>query len=237
VSPKVAIVEDVPETQNEFKRYVLNLWPDAEISQFFDAERAIGPLASGQFDVVITDIDLGPGLQAVGGFKVAHALAATNTPLIVVSGASIPDEYRLAFKAMGAWDYLRKPIIEADLRNWLERAIPFREATKHRQGTPGDRDRTADPRLKIDIGGKDTVKWKEKRVALTMTHIRILQKLLERPNEAIKYEEFYQVLKSGTTKTNFRQHIKEMRDAFKEAEPTFDVIRTIHFVGYSWVTE
>jgi len=238
VSPKVAIIEDVQGTQDEFKRYVLNLWPDAEVSQFLDAEQAVGALSSGKFDVVITDIDLGPGLQSVGGFKVAQALTGTNTPLIVVSGATIPDEFRLAFKVMGAWDYLRKPVVESDLRSWLERAIPFREARKQVRNQ-GDQNfgRTIDPRLTIDIAAKHMVQWKGHRVGLSMTHIRILQKLLERPDQPTKTEDFYSVLKTGTTKTNLRQHIKEMREAFREAESTFDAIRTVHFVGYSWATK
>ena len=91
-----------------------------------DGPRGLAQIASGQFDVIVTDLRM----PEVNGFEILDAARrhAPGTPVIVMSGsAEIPDAVR-AMRA-GARDFLIKPFEFPALEEVLEHVLGFSEKT------------------------------------------------------------------------------------------------------------
>jgi two-component system OmpR family response regulator len=229
---KFAVIEDIALTNDEFKTFLERIWPDCQVSQYLTFESAINGIRSTDFDLIISDIDLGEGTDRFGGVKIAKALDSQRTPFLVVSGSPQPELQREIFRALDAWDYLQKPVTEADFATQARRAIAFRSAQQGNhiaQGVPHDI-----AGLNIDLSAREMVKWNGRRVVLSMTQIRLLQVMTDDPGVPIPYTEFYQHIDSGRNKQNLRVHIKQMRQAFVDVDPNFDRIETKHMIGYFW---
>ena len=232
---KIAIIEDDAPTNDEFKRYVTNFWPNSEVDQFHEFNSAAAALTNTNYDLVISDIDLGPGTDEYGGIKIARALDALKIPLLIVSGSPQPELHRSIFRALDAWDYLQKPISEADFVTQLDRAMTFRQARLQTLSNIGNSVAIpSDSSLEMNIHSGTAVKWKGKKVHLSMTQIYLLQVLLAKPNAHVKFEELFKFISTGRNKENLRVFMGKIRTAFRDVDPDFDSIKTIPMVGYSW---
>lgn len=227
-----AVIEDIKDTNDQFKAFLEKTWPGSKVFQYFSYEAAAVGLADHDFDLVVSDIDLGEGTDRFGGFKIARAFDLQKTPFLIVSGTHQADVQRDIFKALDAWDYMQKPVTEADFVMQARRAVAFREAQKGKQG-PLKLEKAAGD-LVIDIEAKDQVKWNGRRVNLSMTQIRLLKLLVSRVGEAIHFDSFYEQIDSGKNKENLRVHIREIRDAFQQIDTTFDRLKTKYMIGYFW---
>jgi DNA-binding response OmpR family regulator len=229
---KFAVIEDIALTNDEFRTFLQRIWPDCQVSQYLTFDTAINGIRSIDFDLIISDIDLGEGTDRFGGIKIAKALDSQRTPFLVVSGSPQPELQREIFRALDAWDYLQKPVTEADFATQAKRAIAFRLAQQGNSGTQGTSNDVEG--LSIDLSAREMVRWNGRRVVLSMTQIRLLQVMIAKPGVAIPYSEFYQHIDSGRNKQNLRVHIKQMRQAFVDTDPCFDKIETKHMIGYFW---
>lgn len=81
---------------------------------------ALGKLAEGDYNLVITDVNLpdGDGLELLGAIRRDYP----QTVVIVITGYGTIESAVQAIK-LGAYDYLTKPIIDDDLRLAVERAV------------------------------------------------------------------------------------------------------------------
>lgn len=232
---KIAIIEDDVPTNDEFKKYVTNLWPKSEVDQFHEFNSALTALTLKNYDLVISDIDLGPGTDEYGGIKIAKALDALQIPLLIVSGSPQPEIHRGIFRALDAWDYLQKPISETDFVTQIDRAMTFRQARLHALNNPNiSLSSSNDPNLEINFRSGTTVKWKGKKVHLSMTQTCLLELLVSKPNSHVKFEELFELISTGRNKENLRVYMGKIRNALKDIDPDFDSIKTIPMVGYSW---
>lgn len=232
---RIAIIEDDVPTNDEFKKYVTNLWPDSEVDQFHEFSSAVTALTKTGYDLVISDIDLGPGTDEYGGIKIARALDALKIPLLIVSGSPQPEIHRGIFRALDAWDYLQKPISESDFVTQLDRAMTFRQSRLQALNSPNSSFALSnDPNLEIDFHSGPSVKWKNKKVHLSMTQICLLKMLVSKSNSHVKFEELFELISTGRNKENLRVYMGKIRNAFKDVDFDFDSIKTIPMVGYSW---
>jgi len=232
---RIAIVEDDKSTNDTFLTHLRNRWPDCAVDQFLDFESANDALSRIQYDLVISDIDLGPGSDKYGGAKISKLLHAKQTPLLVVSGLPQPDLHRELFKALDAWDYLQKPVTESDFINQVSRAITFSQA-RQREPSSGRASisETPDPSLRIDLRSRTPVTWKGERVNLSMTQIRLLQTLVERANQGVPFATLFEQIASGRNKENLRVHIGAIRREFAAADPSFKSLENVPMLGYIW---
>lgn len=232
---KIAIIEDSVPTNDEFKTFLLDIWPNCHVEQFVNFETASAALSSTTYDLIVSDIDLGPGSDKFGGMKIAKALHSKNTPLLIVSGSPQPELNRNIFRALDAWDYLQKPVTGADFRNQVKRAIAYRLTQTHPE-TKSNSSTTlvGDPDLVIDLHSRVKVTWKGDRVHLPMTQVRLVETLVRHVNTPAKYDELYEQIDSGRNKENLRVHIGAIRTAFREVDSTFDQIRSVTMIGYLW---
>ena len=231
---KIAVIEDVQATNDEFRDFLLDIWPDCQVKQYLTFEQAIAGVKSIDFDLIVSDIDLGEGTDRYGGIKIAKELDSQRTPFLVVSGSPQPELQRDIFRALDAWDYLQKPVTAADFALQARRAIAFRLAQTKNDETVV---RSGVSDLVIDLTAREMVTWKGKRVVLSMTQIRLVQKMIENLNEVVPYESFFSEIDSGRNKENLRVHIAGVRDAFKDIDTNFKRIETKMMIGYSWRDE
>lgn len=231
---RIAVIEDHQATNDEFRAFLIELWPDCRVEQYLTFEQAIAGVKSIDFDLIVSDIDLGEGTDRYGGMKIAKALDSQRTPFLVVSGSPQPELQRDIFRALDAWDYLQKPVTAADFAIQARRAIAFRLA-QTKNDEPEVRAGVVD--LVIDLTDREMVKWKGQRVVLSMTQIRLVQKMIENLNQVVPYAAFFGNIESGRNKENLRVHIAGIRDAFKDVDPGFKKIGTTMMIGYSWRDE
>lgn len=234
---RIAVVEDDRPTNDTFKGYVLKAWPGSVVEQYFDFDSAQRALAAASYDLVICDIDLGAGSDKYGGIKISKALDSTRTPLLVVSGLPQPDLHREICRALDAWDYLQKPVTEADFRSQIVRAVTYRQAIVQRGDAPaGPPPRfSTDPDIAIDLHSRVKVRWKGRPVNLSLTQVRLLETLVHNANRPVSYEALFEQIDSGRNKENLRVHIAAIRTALKEADPAFDDrLHNTPMLGYLW---
>ncbi|MGO0791978.1 response regulator transcription factor [Herbaspirillum seropedicae] len=236
---RIAIIEDHAPTNDEFRGYLLSEWKDAVVEQFFDYETARSAIASSNFDLVVTDIDLGPGTDKFGGGKIAKVLNGLSCPFLVVSGAAQPELELLRgfLGALGAWDYLQKPVNRSDFVTQASQAISFTRGNPQQRSllNPGEKDgATADSDLIIDPLKKPAVQWKGKSVSLSITETRIVSVLVANRGTVVKFDTLMQQINTGKNLPNLRVHIRKIKVAFKDADHNFSKINNKILEGYFW---
>lgn len=123
-SIRALLVENDDEDAAIFCRYASRLVSHSiDVVQAATAERALKALATGRFDLIFLDLNLGRGS---GGMELLASIRAggIDVPVIVVTGAGDEMKAVEAMKA-GAYDYLVKDNLTADL---LERTIRYARA-------------------------------------------------------------------------------------------------------------
>ncbi len=234
---RFAVIEDVPKQNETIAGFLKKFWPGCHVDQFYRFEDAFQAVSNIEYDVVISDVNLGGGQNTYAGVKIAKALDSRATPLLVVSALPEPAIHSEIFMALGAWDYLAKPIRESEFRKQMDLAIEYR--CGQRTGVPAlstesSSQRSPDPNLVIDLSMRVRVLWKGKRVHLSLTQIRLVELLSRKPNEALPYGELFAVIDSGRNRENLRVHVLAIREAFKSVDTAFDRIASVPMFGYVW---
>lgn len=119
--PRVLVCDDKENFTKLFQRI---LPPDRyEVTAAGDGERALGFLAAGGFDVVVTDIRM-PGADGLTVLREARAIDADVEVILMTAFATVP----AAVSAMreGAFDYLAKPFEPDEALLVVERAMERR---------------------------------------------------------------------------------------------------------------
>ena len=225
----VAVIEDDLPTSNQLAGWIRAARPDVTVHQWFNRDEAEAALVREAYDVVVLDIELGRERHA--GVALINAInkQRQGTPVLVVSAmpAAI---YRSIMKALDAWDYLQKTTFEeADfIETFLE---ILRVARSNKASAPPP----AAGELSLDPLWQRTPMWRGERINLPLTAQRILATLYQRAGEVVSYDELFEVVKSGRNRDNVRKHVSTIRDAFREADPTFEGIENVPMRGFRWV--
>jgi two-component system, OmpR family, response regulator ChvI len=85
--------------------------------------------------------------------------------------------------------------------------------------------------------------WKDEKVDLTLTEFRIVEYLVKRAGQDIRYRELYDIVHgvgfaAGEGEIGFRANvrafIKRIRQKFRDVDPTFEHIENYPGFGYRW---
>lgn len=230
--PRIAVIDDHAEVVTLLTDWLEQILPGADISPFSTLQPALDAIGMGDFDLVIADIDLGPGNDKFGGVRIANALDTQSTPLLVISG-TVGEMQKGYFKALDAWDTLQKPVSRPDFETLVRRAIAYRRGMSGAATTPaGEFPRVPD--LKITRQRGKPVEWKGKTVRLQMSQIEIVEVLAKAAGETVTHATLFDYIPSGKNLDNLRQKISEIRTGFEGEDPDFDCIVTVPLKGYSW---
>jgi DNA-binding response OmpR family regulator len=227
---KFAIIEDEEHTSSEFASYLKAEWPECNVEQFFTFTDGLRAARNEEYDLIISDLNLGPGSERLGGFKLANTVDSATTPFLIVSGLDMPNVREFS-EVVEAWDFMQKPVTREELIREVKRALAFRKDVKAISAS------VSDSRLDIDVRRQDIVRWNGMRVNLSITQVRIVQELATNVNKTIPYATLAEHLPSGRTKNTLRVHITRIREAFTDVEPKFACIENVPLAGYRWVTE
>jgi len=121
--PRILLVDDDPETCT-FLEELLEA-PNRQFESAQDPSTAIAKIRSEAFDLLISDINLNDqrsGLDLLRRFK-----ADQGAPVVLISGFGTLETAIEAVRA-GAFDYISKPFVIADVKRIVDRALE--------QGTP-----------------------------------------------------------------------------------------------------
>lgn len=223
--PRIAIIEDDPPTIEAFGQWLSKGVTGADICKFEDHVTADQALKSQRFDLVVLDIAL--GLKRHAGIELLNLInhLASPPPVLVVSGLP-PEHYRGVTKALGAWDFLQKPCEAHDL---VSTASEILTAAAGGGGSIDAGNLVIDP-----MAG---VRWKQQKVNVTLTGIRILNLLFSNRGKAVHYKELYEVVPSGKNEENIRKHISTIRTAFRDVDPSFHHIKVVPQLGFMWINQ
>lgn len=228
---RIAIIEDEPIDSDNIKKLVAGSL-GAEVKQAFNRADAEELLTTEKFDLVIMDVELGSGSKnRFAGLGLLADIPAT-WPTIVVSGMPEENILRGMSLVLHAYDFISKPIDEADLINKIERALEWYRSNGAKDaispsGLPDGL--TADPKRKNEY------LWKGKQVRLTITQLRLLQCLIEQPGQVVDNRKLQDNLKSGSAKAVV-VHLSGMRTKFRDIDPDFDRLDNVPGRGYLWKT-
>jgi two-component system OmpR family response regulator len=79
------------------------------------------------------------------------------------------------------------------------------------------------------------VHWKGKPVNLTLTEFWIIESLTRNPGHVRTYDALSDVTRQGLVERNtINGYIRRIRNKFRELDPNFDRIQTVHGTGYKW---
>jgi len=227
---KFAIIEDDRPTAVAFSSHLTNVWPDCQVDLLDNYSDGLSAIRSTEYDLIISDLNLGPGSERLGGFKLARGVDASKTPFLIVSGLDLPNLREFA-EVVEAWDYMQKPISSDDLIREVKRALAFRDQAVSQIKA------IRDPRLDIDVRRRDIVRWNGQRVSLSITQVRLIEELASNVNKVVPYAILTEHLPSGRTKNTLRVHITKIKEAFTDVDPKFSCIENTPLAGYRWTVE
>jgi DNA-binding response OmpR family regulator len=227
---RVAVIEDDLPTSNQIKGWIEGARPGVQIDQWYTRDDATDAVDREPYDLVVLDIELGRERHA--GVAVINAInKRRKTPVLVVSGmpASI---YRGIMRALDAWDYLQKS--DFDESDFVETFLDMLRSVQERSPAPTASLPGAANELSLDPLHQSSPLWRGERINLPLTSQRILDTLYRRRGYVVSYDELFQVVKSGRNRDNLRKHISTIREAFREMDPSFDLIENVPMRGFRW---
>ncbi len=229
---QIAVVDDDPLVIELLTRWLKETIHDCQISSFSELEPALRAIDDTDFDLVVSDVDLGTGSDKFGGVKIAKALDTRRTPLLVITGFTVEEG---VFKALDAWDYLQKPVDESDFKSEVRRALTFRRALTDTDSVhESDGDFPKVPDLKINRRGRNNIQWKGRPLRMSMSKIDIVEALARNAGTAVNHKQLYEFIVSGKNLRNLRVKVSEIRDEFRSVDPDFDQIQAVVMNGYLW---
>jgi len=229
---QIAVVDDDPLVIELLTRWLKETVHDCQISSFSELEPALRAIDDTDFDLVVSDVDLGTGSDKFGGVKIAKALDTRRTPLLVITGFTVVEG---VFKALDAWDYLQKPVDESDFKSEVKRALTFRRALTDTDAPhESDGDFPKVPDLKINRRGRNNIQWKGHSLRMSMSKIDIVEALARNAGTAVNHKQLYEFIVSGKNLRNLRVKVSEIRDEFRSVDSEFDQIQAVVMNGYLW---
>ena len=120
LSKKVLVIDDEQTIVDELVEFLDNNGFETTVSM--SAEEALDVAKSQAFDLIISDINLG----AASGLELCQQIhdleTATETPVIFLSGAQIPDIIRRSHSVGGTY-YVRKPFDPEVMVELIDKAM------------------------------------------------------------------------------------------------------------------
>ncbi len=120
-NPTVLVVEDNPANM----KYIMFILKRLKINvvEAYSGEEAQKLIASGEYDCMLLDINLGEGISGLDLMKIIRKKERyKNTPIVAVT-AYFGDTYRTELIDKGFTDYLSKPYVMDQLKSILEKYL------------------------------------------------------------------------------------------------------------------
>ena len=132
---------------------------------------------------------------------------------------------------MTAWDYITKPV---SLEFLVARVHALLRIAEQLQTQPSSDSSVSVGSLEVNEASM-LVHWKGKPANLTLTEFWIIESLTRNPGHVRTYDALSDVTRQGLVERNtINGYIRRIRNKFRELDPNFDRIQTVHGTGYKW---
>jgi DNA-binding response OmpR family regulator len=227
---RIALVEDDLPTSNDLRK-LLETVPNTvvEVTQLFNYDSAVAAIKAERFDLLVVDIELGS--QAQEHHKGLSILAdhGRDCPTIIVTGMPEENLGPVAF-TLRAYDFIPKPVDELKFQHRVSQALSFASNNLAALArAPGG----LPPGLTPDPNRSPQLRWKDKRVSLTLTELKIVNQLAGRAGSVVPHSDLAQAMKTGDNKS-LAVHMSQIRRKFSDVDPSFNHIETAPGKGYFW---
>jgi two-component system OmpR family response regulator len=187
-------------------------------------------------DLAILDVALGG--EHDGGYQLCLELRRMSVGLpILFLTAHDGEADRISGLRMGADDYLSKTTsfdyLLVRVETLLRRSAQLRgearaEASLLRPQLPGPPE--------IDAV-RCVIHWQGRRVELSLTQFWIAESLLAQPGMVRSHDDLMRAAKIHVEPNTIAAHIRNIREAFRAVDASFDAIRAERGLGYRWVPD
>jgi len=235
---RIAIIEDDEAVSDNYKALIEAAWAsEVEVDQLFNLHQAKTALDRGNYDLISLDLQLGDELPSeladLEGLKLlADMDRNTRATVLVVSGAAASvSQYLNLLSVMDtlgkpheAHEYLKAVRMGLEVQGKLAVAKNTLSKTGIRAG-----ELTIDP-----LQGPPT--WKGKKLeGCTLTHQRILYKLVTSTPEAVPVKNLLEALPAyRPSRESLNTHVSEIRKLLRSVGQDTELIRT-EAGSYRWV--
>lgn len=228
MSTVIAIVEDEID-QRENYRDVLTAH-GYEVRVYADRPSAEAGFERELPDLALLDIMLGEDMD--GGFDLCMQLRNLSPTLpIIFLTARDSDADRISSQRMTAWDYITKPV---SLEFLVARVHALLKISEQLKSAPTESNSISVGPLELNEDSM-LVHWKGEPVSLTLTEFWIIESLTRKPGFVRTYESLSDVTRQGLVERNtINGYIRRIRNKFRDLDPEFDRIQTVHGSGYKW---
>ena len=210
---------------------------------FADGPSALNHLAHAHVpDMILLDWKM-PGMT---GIEVLRHLRNQRIEAPVVFLTVLSDQiYEEAGLLGGAVDFIEKSRSFQILSRRVELILNGHKGRNGQKVAPG----TLKPPTVIRHGNMvlrcdvNRAFWKDEKIDLTLTEFRIVEYLVKRAGQDIRYRELYDIVHgvgfaAGEGEIGFRANvrafIKRIRQKFRDVDPTFEHIENYPGFGYRW---
>jgi two-component system, OmpR family, response regulator ChvI len=209
---------------------------------FEDGPSALSHLAQANVpDVILLDWKM-PGMT---GIEVLRELRRQKIDVPVVFLTVLSDQiYEEAGLLGGAVDFIEKSRSFSILSRRVELII---NGFKGREASKGQAEahqplvvKQGNIHLRCDV---NRAYWKDSRIDLTLTEFRIVEYLVRRAGQDIRYRELYDIVHGAGFaagegeigfRANVRAFVKRIRQKFRDVDPSFEQIDNYPGFGYRW---
>jgi two-component system, OmpR family, response regulator ChvI len=227
--PTIALVDD---DRNILTSVSIALEAEGyRIMTYTDGASALESFESSPPDLAILDIKM----PRMDGMEMLRRLRQkSDVPVIFLTSKDEEIDELFGLK-MGADDFIRKPFsqrllvehVKAVLRRYASKGSTVMKETDGAKVLERGQ-------LRVDLE-RHTCTWKNEPVTLTVTEFMILKALVTRPGVVKSRNALMDAAYDDQVYVDDRtidSHIKRLRQKFKQAVDSFDMIETLYGVGY-----
>ncbi len=238
-SGQILIVDD----DGMFRESLVQNLSDAGFATigFEDGPSALSHLAQHVPDIILLDWKM-PGMT---GIEVLRELRRQEIDVLVVFLTVLSDQiYEEAGLLGGAVDFIEKSRSFSILSRRVELIINGFKGWEASKGQAQARQplvvKQGNIHLRCDV---NRAYWKDSRIDLTLTEFRIVEYLVRRAGQDIRYRELYDIVHGAGFaagegeigfRANVRAFVKRIRQKFRDVDPSFEQIDNYPGFGYRW---
>jgi len=228
MAESIAIVEDEPMIRDNYAESLRK--QGYKVMSYGNRASARDGFRTRLPDLVLLDIGLEDEVD--GGLDLCRELREQSKALPIIFLTARDSELdSMTGLAVGANEYISKDIslpfllarIKALLKLVRELKNPDKEEKLIQCG-----------HLSLDLN-RYTLKWKGEPVDLTLTEFWIVHSLAKRPGHVRSRQQLMDDASIYVSDDTINSHIKRIRKKFKNLDPEFTCIDTVHGAGYRWL--
>lgn len=228
MSQHLLIVEDEPAIRENYQAALQR--QGYRVSVASDRPTALELQQQDPADLVVIDVGLGDEVE--GGFELCRQLRERQAllPIIFLTARDSEIDEISGFR-LGADDYLSKDASLSQLSVRIVRLLQRAKLVAGNMDASSSRIEHGDLSIDEDLM---EVRWKNLIVPLTVTEFWMAMLLARRPGHVKSRQQLMQAAELYVEDATITSHIKRIRRKFRQLDPGFDAIESVHGAGYRW---